>query len=425
MKRNIISKLLIASVAVVLSFTSCVKGEFDTPPINIPKFEGKANKTIAELTAMYKGVLDSIEEDIIIQGKVIGNDESGNIYKKLIIQDNTGGIELQLDRTNMYNEFKVGQRVFVKCKGMFLGDYNSLVQLGGKFEGKIGRLADIKINQHLFRDSLPGTVSNPVVLSLSTENYKYISMLVKFENVRFTEAGQVWAPKGISATNRTLLDVSGKSIVVRTSEYALFANEKVPAGFGNVIGILSVFGSTMQLTIRDTNDVKGFVPPPPTYFEESFSAGMGAFTAENVLGPQTWSYDASYKFMKVSGFQSGANVPNEDWLISPAIDLSKAPAAVVNFEHTINKGDLNNLKTNHTFWVSKNYNSGAPSTATWEKIEIPTYPAGNTWTFVGSGKCVIPAAYLGQAKVRIAFKYLCSSAESATWELKNVKVTRD
>lgn len=424
MKRNRITKLILG-LAILFSLGSCVKGEFDTPPVFIPKFEGTANKTIAELKATYLGVLDSIKEDLIIQGIVVGNDESGNIYKKLIIQDATGGIELNLDRTSMYTEFKLGQRVFVKCKGMFLGDYNGLIQLGGKFNGSIGRLPDAMINQHLFRDSLPGTVPTPVKIVVGADNKQYISTLVKLENVSFTEAGQVWATQDVSATNRTLKDQSGKTLVVRTSQYANFAGLKVPSGNGTVYGLLSIFGTTWQLTIRDTSDLVGFVPPPPTYFEESFATSQGGFTTQSVAGTQVWNYDATNKYMKMSGYQSGANNANEDWLISPSIDLSTAPSAVVTFDHTINKGDLANLQTNHTMWVSKNYTSGAPSTATWEKVNIATYPAGNTWTFVNAGKCTLPAGYAGQNNVRVAFKYLSSSAESATWEIRSFKVTKE
>lgn len=424
MKRQHFYQIILSLAAFVFTFTSCVKGEFDEPPINIPKFEGTANKTIAELKAGYLGVLDSIEEDIIISGKVIGNDESGNIYKQLVIQDATGGIVLGLDRTNMYNEFKIGQRVFVKCKGMYIGDYNGLIQLGAKYNGAIGRMADAQINSHIFRDSLPGPAPAPTVVTLSANNKDKISMLVKFDNVHFTEVGQPWSSLD-ATTNRTLLDAAGKSIIVRTSNYANFASYKIPSGTGNVTGILSIFGTTYQLTIRDTNDAKGFVPPPPVYFEESFAASLGGFAGQSVSGSQTWGFDATYKFAKISGYQSGASHANEDWLISPVINLSTAPAAVVNFDHTINKGALANLKTNHTLWISKNYSSGAPSTATWEQITIPTYPTGADWTFVGSGSCVIPAAYLGQANVRLAFKYLCSDTESATWEIKNLKVTRN
>ena len=122
-----------------------------------------------------------------------------------------------------------------------------------------------------------------------------------------------------------------------------------------------------------------------------------------------------------SGFADGASHANEDWLISPALDLSGRSAVNITFEHAINKGDLNNLKTNHTLWMSDNYSAGDPNAATWEQVEITTYPDGKSWTYVSSGEIAVPAAYL-KANVRFAFKYLCSDKESATWEMKNLVV---
>jgi len=113
--RKIFIGLLLLGIATY--FAACVKGDFDEPPVYIPKVDFNSNTTIAALKSSYKS-LKQIEEDIIIQGIVVGNDESGNLFKKLIIQDSTAGIELALDKTNLYNEFKLGQRVFVKCKGM-------------------------------------------------------------------------------------------------------------------------------------------------------------------------------------------------------------------------------------------------------------------------------------------------------------------
>lgn len=257
---------LLAGLSLIITsvlFTGCVKGDFDEPPLFIPKVDFEANKTINELKATYTG-LRLIEDDIIIKGVVVANDESGNLYKKLIIQDETAGIELALDKTNLYNEFKLGQRVYVKCKGMYIGDYNNLIQLGYLYNNTIGRLPEVFMKNHIFRDSLAGPVPEPRVTALNQLNYSLISTLVKFENVRFNEPGQEWAPQSADATNRTMIGTGG-SLVVRTSKYSNFASDLIPTGYGDVTGILSIFGSTYQLTIRDRNDLGEFggEPPPP------------------------------------------------------------------------------------------------------------------------------------------------------------------
>lgn len=254
------------------TFTSCVDGEFDEPPINIPTVDFERNTTIAELKASYTA-FRLIEDDVIISGIVVANDESGNLYKKMEIQDETGGIELSIDKTSLYNEYKLGQRVFVKCKGMYIGDYNNLIQLGYLYNDDIGRLPEVYIKNHIFRDSLPGPQVQPELITLNELSMERVSTLVTFENVRFAEAGEVWAPQNVDATNRTMMDQAGKTLIVRTSKYSNFAGDTIPGGYGKVTGILTVFGSDWQLTLRDTADIKdfsGIIPPPPGGGEGTF-----------------------------------------------------------------------------------------------------------------------------------------------------------
>jgi hypothetical protein len=536
------------------TFTACVDGEFDEPPINIPTVDFERNTTIAELKASYTATsYQLIEEDIIISGIVTANDESGNLYKKMTIQDETAGIELSIDKTSLYNEYKLGQRIFIKCKGMYIGDYNNLIQLGYLYNGGIGRLPEVYISAHFFRDSLPGAEVEPELITLNDLNMDRVSKLVTFEDVRFAEVGEIWAPQDVSATDRTMMDQSGKSMVVRTSSFANFASDTIPEGYGKITGILGKFGETYQLTLRDTSDIQDFggvAPPPPGsgtgtfedpydvvrgmgtssanpvwvegyivgnievgtenvpnftgpfvtnsnfliaatagetnvancipvqlpagairdalnlvtvggnkgklvkvlgnlelyfsqagvkgltgywldgsgiipvtgFFNEDFANGIGTFTAYDVLGAQVWGHDATYKCMKMSGFMDNASHANEDWLISPALDLTPISNAAIAFDHTLNFGVVANYQSDHTLWISKNYTDGSPATATWEQLTIISYPTGGNWNFVNSGSISIPAGYLGQPNVRFAYKYLSSDAESATWEIKNVVV---
>lgn len=156
-------------------------------------------------------------------------------------------------------------------------------------------------------------------------------------------------------------------------------------------------------------------------FAESFNASLGGFDQYSVSGTLNW-IQKSYKgsgYANMSGYDTKSNA-NEDWLISPSINLVENSNAVLTFEHTINKGDVTNLKTNHTLWISTNYESGDPYKATWTQLPITEYPTGISWTFVESGAINFPDFVLGESNVRFAFKYLCSDSESATWEIRKI-----
>lgn len=75
-----------------------------------------------------KGI--EVTEDYVIKGKVISNDAYGNIYRTMYVQDETGAIEVKIGLTGIYNEYKVGQTVYVKAKGLVLGSYRYMISLG-------------------------------------------------------------------------------------------------------------------------------------------------------------------------------------------------------------------------------------------------------------------------------------------------------
>ena len=84
----------------------------------------EANTTIADLCAMYQtGLPWTIDLNIIISGKVSTTDQPGNFYKTLYIQDETGGIELKMGKNGLYNTYKEGQTLYVRCWGLTLGMY--------------------------------------------------------------------------------------------------------------------------------------------------------------------------------------------------------------------------------------------------------------------------------------------------------------
>lgn len=71
-----------------------------------------------------------VGRDVYIKGKVISNDEEGNVYKSLHIQDHTAGIELKLNN-NVGLRYKYGSWVYVRLSGLYLGNYRMMLSLGG------------------------------------------------------------------------------------------------------------------------------------------------------------------------------------------------------------------------------------------------------------------------------------------------------
>lgn len=425
--KKISKNLIIAFIALtVLTVSqSCIKEEFDKPPINIPTVDFNSNTTIAELKAMFTGNLDSITTDIIIQGIVIANDESGNIYKSLYIRDNTGGIEIRLDQTDLYNEYRIGQRVFVKCKGMYIGKYGGVQQLGYIFNNSVGRLPAILIPNHLFRDSLPGPNPVPINLKIADINSSHIGNLIKIDSVYFESPGVIFS-EPTSTTNRNLVDFDNNKIIVRTSNYANFAANLMPEGVGNVVAILSSFNGELQLYIRDLNDLRSFntnVPYPQNIFFDNFDSAPTAdkWTIFSIASNRNWSHNTSDRAMTVNGFNG--DVASNDWLITSAINLpANAVNPILTFRSWTRYTDAANQFPMKPF-ISTNYTgSGDPSLATWTELSA-TLPVAHSQTWTSSGNIDL-STYLGQT-FYIGFRYISSgtgSNSSSEWKLDDVNV---
>lgn len=153
-------------------------------------------------------------------------------------------------------------------------------------------------------------------------------------------------------------------------------------------------------------------------------ASFDKFTVVSVTGDEyKWTFDAKYG-AKMSGYNNDTKttVPNEDWFITPALDLTGKSAATITFNHAFGPAasvpNTDATKAQYTIWVSNDFN-GDVKTATWTELKGMVY--GTTgWGYVSSGDIAIPAENL-KANCRIAWKYVCNDV-SATWEIKEVIV---
>ena len=129
-------KILFSLIAAAVTLTACqewepVIGNQGTPSSPEPT-DLVPTHTIAQLKALYTvlGEPVKIDDNIIIAGQVVSEDRSGNIYRSMYIQDETGAIEIKVGKTTLYNDYHPGQWVVVKCSGLTLGNYSGMLQLG-------------------------------------------------------------------------------------------------------------------------------------------------------------------------------------------------------------------------------------------------------------------------------------------------------
>lgn len=265
LSKQFASLLSLTALLLTLGITACVKRDFDEPPTGGEPVDVTANTTIAALKALHitPSGYDQIADDLIIEGTVVMDDRSGNYYKTLVIQDATGGLEIKFNDGFLYNQFPVGRKLYIRCQDLILTDYNGLIQLTGSTVEQGGQLDDVGLTEAQVRAKVvKGPISTtppaPKVVDISDLNSSHISTLIQLQNVQFiaADAGKSFADAVTKfSLNRTLQDCDGDQIILRSSGYSDFAGALTPTGNGTLTGVLGIYGNTLQLYIRDQNDL--------------------------------------------------------------------------------------------------------------------------------------------------------------------------
>lgn len=254
-----------ALFALLFVVGACVDQDFDTPPAEAENFEIPENiVSIASLKAKHvEGEFERLEADEAIRGIVIADDESGNYFKTLVIQDETGGIEVKINATGLYNDYPIGREIYVKLQGLYMGDFAGLTQIGGVlyFEAdgdqRLGGIEDIFIEDFIIKGKRDQFLT-PTKTTITSLGNGDVSTLIELENVQIfgEDIGTPFADAvNKFSFNLTVEDCNNEVIVLRSSGYSSFADELTPEGNGSLTGVYSVFGETKQIIIRDLDDV--------------------------------------------------------------------------------------------------------------------------------------------------------------------------
>ena len=297
-------------------------------------------------------------------------------------------------------------------EGLSLGDLSSVLYRGG--------VIDVKMNV-LTGELTTGTTKGDITLTKEAEG-TYSSYIV---------------PQDVESTFAFVITLGDKTYTLSMDKVKKAPN-KLDSGFAYTFTakltkdgkVINPNGSSIDDIEKGGTGEGGDVTPddPSTPaaaqklpFANNFkaAAGIAPFTAVSVSGEQAWRIDDSkYKNgAKMSGHVSGVRTPNEDWLISPALDFTGSEAPELIISHAINFGS--DMATEQQVLISDNYTDGNPSTATWTPLTV-TYPAGNNWDYVDSKTDL--KAYVGKKNIHIAFKYVSTDTSAATWEIAKMEV---
>jgi len=188
----------------ILAAAALLAGCEEFQPVFTGKYESPAEQkiytdadfgqftTIAEVKDMYKANGNKpyrVAKNCVIKGQVTTSDQVGNLYKSLYIQDETAGIEIKIGKNGLYNEYKLGQWVYVVCTDLTVGDYNGMINIGyedptGEYETGYLEHAYI-IDNHVFKGEYSKAVEPVVITEADLHKKENLGRLVTIENLKY------------------------------------------------------------------------------------------------------------------------------------------------------------------------------------------------------------------------------------------------
>lgn len=268
--RSIFENLKLFSFVLLFTLGACVKdGDYKIPTLTLQEPDIEVNSSIEEVKGIYNGYQSILigdrsgEKPLYLKGYVISDDEQGNFYKTLIIQDKPknpkAGVSISTDLRDLYLYARPGRKIYFRVDGLFSGEYNGLPTLGtqGNGDGQVGRIGEIDFKNRILRSNKKDTLI-PTTMSIDQISKEKLNTLVKFENMQFSSdlEGEYYAsPTYRFSVNRSLKNCNGQEIDMRTSGYADFRAKLLPLGNGPVTAVLSAYNSDFQLFIRSPKDM--------------------------------------------------------------------------------------------------------------------------------------------------------------------------
>lgn len=415
------STLLSLPVMAALLF-GCKK-EFDSPPERT--LPVGSVMTVAELRALYQGApvhfSDTAGAVNTVYAVVTADEQDGNLYKNIYIQDHTGAIVLRLlSSGGLYR----GDSIRIYLPGCVLSSYQSMLQLDS-----------VNVDNNVVKQAT-GVVIVPETLTIQQITPAKQARLVYLPDVEFapSDTQLTWADAVNQAYgNRNLEDCGGGGIVVRTSGFADYAGLRLPTGRGGMVVNVGQFQSTMQLSIRSLAEVHLDGPrcgetgscDPAASLSQDFSGvsnnaviAIACWYNVHTVGSGNWKgrVDGSGQYAEATTVSFDTN--NETWLVTAPLDYASGMHLSLSSVRT--NGSADGLSV----FVSTDLTDGNVAAATWTEVTGLALANGasvlNTW--VESGSVDLAPFLPSGGTFVVGIKYTGAAVNTSTYRVDNVVV---
>ena len=441
-----------------------------TPALLDPNID--ATTTFAAVMARFEqeggyAAFGTDEDELIIEGYVVSNDQYGNFFEELIIQNTPGnqdistnnprlGLRVYLDRGDLYQTLPVGRKVYIRLNGLAVDEFRGNLTLGTANGSSIGQIPDGLIDDFV----IPGEIIADIVpknVGVNDLTMNDVNTMIQLDNMQFA-ASQLGLTFAGEATDQfdgerqlESCDETG-DIRLFTSTFSSYKSITLPEGVGSITAIYTYDfgGEELILEANQRADIvfnnSNRCDPPIVdcglanseglhiLFSENFETqvignsisgnGMVNYQEAGTASWESYSSDGTNGSIgisaRVGSFMSGDD-STISWLVFPEIDYDAQDGETIRFQTSNSFSDGSTLEILFSSdWDGIDTN--IPN-ATWSILSAAVIVPDDAFfgDFIDSGivdlSCIEGTGY-------IAFKYVGSGDEGfdGTYELDEIEI---
>ncbi len=233
-------------IALIMTLIGCHKAA-DKPIIgdNLPPI----TNSIATLRNDIIGVGGvTIREDVVVAGRVTSDDSDNNFYGSIVVEDESGAVEVMIGTSYLETIYPVGLYVALRLKDCYVDYSRGVLQVGCKAPPyeyyRVGNLASREQRDRVVVRGRVVSPIEPMSISVSELSSSMCGRLINIRGLRLVDSSSVDTLKGegldraVWAGYSLFKDDKGDSVAVYTREYARYSGSRIPIHDVGIIGIL-------------------------------------------------------------------------------------------------------------------------------------------------------------------------------------------
>ncbi len=329
MKNLKIYKLFILIFATAMAVSCVQDDDFNTPQLNVeaPELHGTEitmdalkQLLVTEQTNNGNDLL-TIEEDYYTTGYVISNDEFGNFYEEIILQDApanpTTGVKVLVNVNPLFITYEFGREVHIQLQGLTVGYDSGVLALGIRNGNQVDQIGEAQMTDYLKRDVTVAEIT-PLPMGIADFTDDKTNLFIQLNDMQFfrDELGKTFsAEETDNFDGERILEscATGLTTTFSTSTFADFKAVTLPSGKGSMNAILTknFFGDTFNIVVNTPNDIN--FDDTNRCDPSEVDCGLANSTGSNVLFEDFFEDQTDGQSISGNGWTNYIEAGTRDW----------------------------------------------------------------------------------------------------------------